>query len=51
MLGLAVQEIDETKSQIAHGETVREVIPVPGFVHRGIEKMAENLRKGGQINK
>ena len=25
------------------GETVREVIPVPGFVHRGIEKMAEHL--------
>jgi NADH-quinone oxidoreductase subunit D/NADH-quinone oxidoreductase subunit C/D len=25
------------------GETVREVIPVPGFVHRGIEKMAESL--------
>lgn len=25
------------------GETVREVIPVPGFVHRGIEKMSEHL--------
>ncbi len=25
------------------GETVREVIPVPGFVHRGIEKMCEHL--------
>jgi NADH-quinone oxidoreductase subunit D/NADH-quinone oxidoreductase subunit C/D len=25
------------------GETVREVIPVPGYVHRGIEKIAENL--------
>ncbi len=24
MLGLAVQDLDETKSQIAHGETVRE---------------------------
>lgn len=25
------------------GETVKQVIPVPGFVHRGIEKMAEHL--------
>jgi NADH-quinone oxidoreductase subunit D/NADH-quinone oxidoreductase subunit C/D len=25
------------------GETVKEVIPVPGFVHRGIEKMCEFL--------
>lgn len=25
------------------GETVREVIPVPGFVHRGVEKMCEFL--------
>jgi len=25
------------------GETIREVIPVPGFVHRGLEKMGENL--------
>jgi NADH-quinone oxidoreductase subunit D len=25
------------------GETVRQVIPVPGFVHRGLEKMAEHL--------
>jgi len=25
------------------GETVREVIPVPGYVHRGLEKMAEHL--------
>lgn len=25
------------------GETVKEVIPVPGFVHRGIEKMCEDL--------
>ncbi len=25
------------------GETVRKVIPVPGFVHRGIEKMCEHL--------
>ena len=25
------------------GETVRAVIPVPGFVHRGLEKMAESL--------
>ena len=25
------------------GETVRQVIPVPGFVHRGIEKMCEHL--------
>jgi NADH-quinone oxidoreductase subunit D/NADH-quinone oxidoreductase subunit C/D len=25
------------------GETVRRVIPVPGYVHRGIEKMAESL--------
>lgn len=25
------------------GETVKEVIPVPGFVHRGIEKMCESL--------
>lgn len=25
------------------GETVKEVIPVPGFVHRGIEKMCEKL--------
>lgn len=24
------------------GETVREVIPVPGYVHRGLEKIAEN---------
>jgi NADH-quinone oxidoreductase subunit D/NADH-quinone oxidoreductase subunit C/D len=26
------------------GETVKEVIPVPGFVHRGIEKMCERLK-------
>ena len=25
------------------GETIREVIPVPGFVHRGLEKMGEHL--------
>jgi len=25
------------------GETIREVVPVPGFVHRGLEKMGENL--------
>ena len=25
------------------GETVKEVIAVPGFVHRGIEKMSEKL--------
>ena len=25
------------------GETVKEVIPVPGFVHRGIEKMCEHF--------
>jgi NADH-quinone oxidoreductase subunit D/NADH-quinone oxidoreductase subunit C/D len=25
------------------GETVKEVIPVPGFVHRGLEKMSEHL--------
>lgn len=25
------------------GETVKEVIPVPGFVHRGIEKMCEKI--------
>lgn len=25
------------------GETVREVIPIPGFVHRGIEKMCEHF--------
>jgi len=25
------------------GETIREAIPVPGFVHRGIEKMSEHL--------
>jgi NADH-quinone oxidoreductase subunit D/NADH-quinone oxidoreductase subunit C/D len=25
------------------GETVREVIPVPGYIHRGIEKMGEHL--------
>jgi NADH-quinone oxidoreductase subunit D len=25
------------------GETVKEVIPVPGFVHRGLEKMGEHL--------
>ena len=25
------------------GETVKKVIPVPGFVHRGIEKMCEHL--------
>jgi len=24
------------------GETVREVVPVPGYIHRGIEKMAEH---------
>ena len=25
------------------GETIRKVIPVPGYVHRGIEKMCEHL--------
>lgn len=30
------------------GETVKEVIPVPGYVHRGIEKMCERLN-GRQI--
>ncbi|MCC6697152.1 MAG: NADH-quinone oxidoreductase subunit D [Candidatus Hydrogenedentes bacterium] len=25
------------------GETVKEVIPVPGYVHRGVEKMCEHL--------
>ena len=25
------------------GETVKKIIPVPGFVHRGIEKMCEHL--------
>lgn len=25
------------------GETIRQVLPVPGFVHRGIEKMCESL--------
>src|SRR5450759_5085533 len=25
------------------GETVREVIPVPGYIHRGIEKMGESI--------
>ncbi len=25
------------------GETVKEVIPVPGFVHRGVEKICENF--------
>ena len=28
---------------VLDGEIVREVIPVPGFVHRGIEKMSEHL--------
>jgi len=28
---------------VLDGEIVREVIPVPGFVHRGIEKMCEHL--------
>lgn len=26
------------------GETVKEVIPMPGYVHRGIEKMCESLK-------
>lgn len=32
MLGLAVQDIDETKSQIAHGETVRETANMISFL-------------------
>ena len=32
MLGLAVQELDETKSQVAHGETVRETANMISFL-------------------
>ncbi len=32
MLGLAVQDLDETKSQIAHGETVRETANMISFM-------------------
>lgn len=32
MLGLAVQDLDETKSQIAHGETVRETANMISFL-------------------
>lgn len=32
LLGLAVQELDETKSQIAHGETVRETANMISFL-------------------
>ncbi|HAK44671.1 MAG TPA: knotted carbamoyltransferase YgeW, partial [Spirochaeta sp.] len=32
MLGLAVQELDEKKSQIAHGETVRETANMISFL-------------------
>jgi ornithine carbamoyltransferase len=32
MLGLAVQDMDETKSQIAHGETVRETANMISFL-------------------
>lgn len=32
MLGLAVQDLDETKSQIAHGETVRETANMVSFL-------------------
>lgn len=32
MLGLAVQDMDETKSQIAHGETVRETAAMISFL-------------------
>jgi ornithine carbamoyltransferase len=32
MLGLAVQDMDEEKSQIAHGETVRETAQMISFL-------------------
>ena len=32
LLGLAVQDLDEGKSQIAHGETVRETVNMVGFM-------------------
>ena len=32
LLGLAVQDLDETKSQIAHGETVRETANMISFL-------------------
>ena len=36
MLGLAVQDLDETKSQIAHGETVRETANMISFLAEAI---------------
>src|SRR4030042_4806813 len=36
LLGLAVQDLDETKSQIAHGETVRETANMLSFLTEAI---------------
>lgn len=36
LLGLAVQDLDETKSQIAHGETVRETANMVSFLAQAI---------------
>ena len=63
LLGLAVQDLDETKSQIAHGETVRETANMISFLteaigirddlflgegHKYMQQVADAVKEGHQ---